>query len=266
MSYQFGHIDPNERLDYAEEPPPDDEDYRPRRHLGGAVLAVAVMAAFAGGLWFAYHEGTKHAGGSAPATDQVPLIRADGDPVKVKPDKAGGMDIPDKDNPVYSLRPGANPTEHILPPPEAPAPRPTAPAPVQSTAAPPPAPAPEAPAAKPAPKPAPMLTPQQVAALAKPAAKPAEEAKPAAAAADGGGMRIQLASLRTPEEARDEWARLKHDNGDLLGKLTAVAVKADLGERGIYYRVEAGPLADKATAVQLCKALKDRGLGCQLVR
>jgi hypothetical protein len=96
-------------------------------------------------------------------------------------------------------------------------------------------------------------------------AKPADAAaKPAVAA--GPPTKIQLASLRTPDEARDEWTRLKRENGDLLGKLTAVAVKADLGERGIYYRVEAGPLPDRTTAAKLCKALKERDLGCQLVQ
>ncbi len=79
-------------------------------------------------------------------------------------------------------------------------------------------------------------------------------------------MRIQLATLRTPDEARGEWARVKHENDDLLGKFTAVAVRADLGDRGIWYRVEVGPVGDKAAAQKLCKALKDRGLGCQLVQ
>jgi len=143
-----------------------------------------------------------------------------------------------------------------MPPPEAPAPRPVGP---------PPAPVTPGPALQPAPLPA----PPQVAALPKPPAKPEAATKPAEPAAkpDGGTpTRIQLASLRTPDEARDEWARLKRENGDLLGKFTAVAVRADLGERGIYYRVEAGPVGDKAAAIKLCKALKDRGLGCTLVR
>ena len=256
MSYQFGHVDPHERLDYAEEPPPDDDYPPPRRRLPGAVLAVGVMAIFAGGLWFAYHEGTKHATSTAAAPDQVPLIRADADPVKVRPDKAGGMNIPDKDDPLYSMHPSGNPAEHILPPPEAPAPRPVAPPPPppQVAMAPPP------PAVLPAPLPAPL----QVAALPKPAPKPADAAKPAAAAA--GDVKVQLASLRTPDEAREEWARLKREHGDLLGKFTAVAVRADLGERGVYYRVEAGPVGDKAAAARLCKALKERGLGCSLVQ
>ncbi len=63
---------------------------------------------------------------AAGPSGQVPLIRADTEPVKVKPEKAGGMNIPDKDDPIYSMRPGANPVEKLLPPPEAPAPRPAA--------------------------------------------------------------------------------------------------------------------------------------------
>jgi hypothetical protein len=263
MSYQqFGHVDREDRIDLSDETPPPDDEYPPRRRLPGIILAVGVMAVFAGGLWFAYHAGSKRAAVTAAVeTGNVPLIHADGDPVKVKPDKAGGMDIPDKDNPVYSLRPGSNAAEHILPPPEAPAPRPIAP--------PPPPPPPPQIAAAPSPAVLPAPGPPPVAAAPKPAPRPADAAKPADPAkpvAAGPPTRIQLASLRTPDEARDEWARLKREHGDLLGKLTAVAVKADLGERGIYYRVEAGPLGDREAAVRLCKALKDRGLGCSLVQ
>ncbi|MBV9551259.1 MAG: SPOR domain-containing protein [Alphaproteobacteria bacterium] len=246
MTYhQFGHVDRDERIDYGEEPPPDDARHAVRPRIPAAVVAVVVMAVFAGGLWLAYHEGAKHAATGAAEPDKVPLIHADSDPVKVKPDKVGGMDIPDRNDPIYGVRPGGGRgVEKLLPPPEAPVARPTAP--------PPPAAAP--PQAAPPPQP---LTPQQVAALAKPPAKPA---------AAGAGMRVQLASLRTPEAAREEWTRLKRDNDDLLGNLTAIAVRADLGERGIYYRVEAGPVADKTTAQRLCKALKERDLECHLVQ
>jgi hypothetical protein len=259
MSYQqFGHVDPEERLDHVDASLPD-EEYEPRRRLPGILLAVGVMGIFAGGLWFAYHQGTKHAAVSVAATpsNSVPLIRADTDPVKVKPDKVGGMNIPDKDDPLYSMRPGGT-AEHILPPPEAPAPRPVAPPP-----APPPAAVATAPAAEAQPFPVPLAAPPQVGAPAKPAVKtPEVAAKPVPA---GEGVRIQLASVRTPEAARDEWARLKRDNDDLLGRLSGVAVRADLGERGIWYRVEAGPVTDKAAAARLCKALKERDLGCALV-
>lgn len=267
MSYQqFGHVDPEERFDHTEDSSPYDEEL-PRRRLPMVLLAAGVMAVFAGALWFAYHMGTKHAtvvavsspgsttpasGAAAPA--EVPLIRASTDPVKVKPDKAGGMSIPDKDDPLYAMKPGQSAAEHILPPPEAPQPRPVAPPPLPPSAPPQVAQMPVPNTAFPPPLPAP---PQPRA-----AEKPAEPAK---SAAGGPPMKIQLASLRTPDEARDEWARLKRANADLLGKFTAVAVRADLGDRGVWYRVEAGPVGDKAAAVKLCKALKERDLGCQLV-
>jgi hypothetical protein len=246
MSYQFGHVDPNERLNYAEEPQYE-EELPPRRNLAGPAMILGVMALFAGGLWFAYHEGTKHpnvAAVTSSTTDSVPLIRADPAPVKIKPDpsKIGGMDIPDKDNPLYGARPGSQLVEKILPPPEAPGPRPTAP--------PPPVAVPPA-----------AVAPPPVAAVPKPVTKPGplQTTMP-------DGVRVQLASLRSPDAARDEWVRLKRDNPDLLGKLTAVAVRADLGERGIYYKIEAGPLPSKDAASRLCSQMRQRDLDCQLVR
>jgi cell division septation protein DedD len=162
------------------------------------------------------------------------------------------MAIPDRNDPIYSMQQGASPAEHILPPPEAPAPRPVAPPQVAAVAP------PAAPTIQPAPGPLPAPAPPEVAALPKPAPAP----KPAVA---GPPVKIQLASLRTPDEARDEWQRVKRENSDLLGKFTAVAVRADLGDRGIWYRVEVGPVGDRAAALQLCKALKGRNLGCQIV-
>jgi hypothetical protein len=77
---------------------------------------------------------------------------------------------------------------------------------------------------------------------------------------------VRLGSLRSPEAARDEWARLKRENPDLLGKLTAVAVRTDLGNQGIYYRIQAGSFGDAAAAEKLCGDLKRRKLGCILAR
>jgi len=277
MSYQqFGHVDPEERLDYAEPPPAEEDEYLPPRRWPVMLLVAGVMVVFAGAVGFAYYAGTRHAtlasapasasGSPASAPDtpaNVPLIRADTDPVKVKPEKAGGMNIPDKDDPLYAMKPGQSPAEHILPPPEVPQPRPVAP---------PPAPPPQVAQnmAPPGAFPPPLPAPPQVGPRAAPALKSADAERKAAdaekpSAAGGPPMKIQLASLRTPDEARDEWQRVKRDNSDLLGKFTAVAVRADLGDRGVWYRVEVGPVGDKAAALRLCKALKERDLGCQLV-
>jgi hypothetical protein len=193
MSYQFGHVDRDERIEPVAEP--EYEELQPRRYIPGVGLAVAVMAVFAGGLWFAYHEGTKHAGNVAEPGG-VPLIRADGEPVKVRPDKAGGMDIPDKDNPLYSRTAGNTPVERLLPPPEQPAPRP---------APPPPPPLPQAQAPTPVvqpPGPAPIAAPQpaaapphrQVAAAPKAPPKPT----PAPTAANGPRVQLRCAPLKRP--------------------------------------------------------------------
>jgi cell division septation protein DedD len=120
-------------------------------------------------------------------------------------------------------------------------------------------PPPPAAAHQPAPPTAPLA-----AAAAPDAAAPAEIKS--AAPALPGAINVQLASVRTPDEARAEWARLKHDNADLLGHLRAFAERADLGEQGVYYRVEAGPFSDAAAAARLCGELKRRDFGCLVAR
>ena len=277
MSYQqFGPVDRDERIELAADEPVGAESARwsivPR-----PLLTVLVMAGFAGALYFAYVQGTHHAAPTAAATpaaptatapqtqqqaaavpaDNIPLIRADQQPMKVKPDQPGGMVVPDRDKLIYSERPGGPPVERLLPPAEQPAPRPLPPPP-------------------PAAAPLPLAAPPQVAAVppspvAKPTAAPATHTAPPPAASApavdrGGHIRVAIASLRTPEEARSEWQRLKHANHDLLGKLNADAVRADLGERGVWYRIEAGSFAKAATAEHLCHELKARHLGCSIVR
>jgi hypothetical protein len=236
-----------------------DEFAPPRRRWPTAVLTAAVMAVFAGGLWFFSHQGARQSGVPG-AGDPVPLIRADDRPMKIKPDQPGGMPVPDQNVSVYDQKPGAAAVEKLLPPPEQPMPRPAAkePAGAQSAAA-------AAPAA--APKPA---APQQQA-VATPApktpAKPAAKEPPAAAPAKSvpaGPVRLQLASLPSPEAAKQEWARLKREHPDTLGKLTAVAVRADLGDKGVWYRVQTQVFDDAAAADRLCADLKKQKIGCSL--
>jgi hypothetical protein len=244
------------------------------------------MVVFAGGLYFAYVQGTKHPT-TAPTADGVPLIRADERPTKVKPDQPGGMPVPDQNVSLYNEKPGGPPVEKLLAPPEQPMPRPVSP-PKDAAAPPPPIPGPfaAAPAAPQAAGPPAAARPERPApAAASTSGKPGAPVKPAPGAkepaakeaaailgtntpakAGGGPVRIQLASLRSAEAARDEWARLKREQPDLLGKLSAVAVRADLGDKGTYYRIQAGPLADGAAAERLCGELRQRKLGCTLVR
>ncbi|HEY8871757.1 MAG TPA: SPOR domain-containing protein [Stellaceae bacterium] len=258
-----------------------DEFSRADRRLPKIFLSLLAMALFAGGLWFAYVQGTRHPAAGVQGGvqgDGVALIRADERPTKVKPDQPGGMAIPDQNVSLYNEKPGGAQVENLLPAAPQPMPRP-APAPKEAAIAPPPTPpAPAAPVASP-PASAPAAAPA-ASSPAKPAAKAApppaaktapQPRQPAPVAAVAvppgkGPIQLRLASLRSPEAAREEWARLKRENSDLLGNLTAVAVRTDLGDQGIYYRIQAGSFGDAAAAEKLCGELKRRKLGCILAR
>jgi cell division septation protein DedD len=107
-------------------------------------------------------------------------------------------------------------------------------------------------------------------ALGAPAAKTetvalATPASPAAAKPVSGAFRVQLLAMSSEQAAQRAWTDLAKSHGDLLGKLSPNVVRADLGAKGTVYRVQAGPLADRASADQLCGALAKRGTGCIVV-
>ena len=66
--------------------------------------------------------------------------------------------------------------------------------------------------------------------------------------------------------AMGEWSRLVGTNKDALGGLTPSVARVDLGEKGVYFRLRAGPLADRAAAESLCATLSAQNVGCIVVR
>ena len=239
--HHLGHLDPDERLEFVDEEQGDELPPRPRL-LPRSLLALAAVALFGGGLWVAYVLGTHHP--AAPG-DGVPLIRADPRPIKVKPDHPGGMEVPDRDNLIYGERPDGLATERLLPPAEGPLPRPAGP---PGQVVPPDPSVPQATAGAPG-APAPQAAPG--------ATSPAVLAK---------GVRVQLGAMRSEDLARQEWDRLRRRNADLLGTLPVTTVRADLGERGVFYRIQAGPLPDLKQAERICEEMRRRNFGCTIVR
>ncbi len=73
---------------------------------------------------------------------------------------------------------------------------------------------------------------------------------------------IQLAALRSEADAKRSWDQILAKHNDVLGPLTVHIVRADLGSQGIYYRLQAGPFADKASAKAACDKLKSAGQQC----
>jgi len=264
VTYHLGPVDPDRRAELFADV--RDEEPQPRsRRLLATVLAVLVMGLFGGGLWFAYVQEKGHAGGDA-ANGDVPLIRADERPTKVKPERPGGMEIPDRDKLIYN--PARKVVEHLLPAPEKPMPRPTPPQPAmppQTEAAKSPTGAtPVASAAPDAPAAAVQAAQPTQQSAVPPGKAPQAPSKPAGAR--GAGPRLQLGSLRSEEEARQEWERIKRKNADLLGSLSANSIRADLGDKGIYYRLQTAPVADQAAAERICAELKQRSIGCIIAR
>lgn len=75
--------------------------------------------------------------------------------------------------------------------------------------------------------------------------------------------RVYLGSYRSIEYAEQGWRRVAGVNEDLLGALDAAVTQVDLGrDEGIYYRLQAGPVADAASAGALCRQLIARAVHC----
>lgn len=265
----------------------DDEYYRGRGRGGssgsplGLILGVVVGALVAGSAaWFVLKDNSISATTNA---DGVPVVKAEASPYKIKPENPGGMQVANQDKTVYdrvARTDAPNRVENLLPPPETPK------APPKVELKPEPKPVAEAAQAEPQPEPksvldekrdelAAMITaledknkPQEKAEDEKPASPTASSApeQTAAVPTGGGGFQVQLAAAKSEEAAMAEWTRIKNRHPDLLGKLTPSVMRADLGERGIFYRLRAGGLPDRAASDALCTAIKAQGDACLVVQ
>lgn len=94
------------------------------------------------------------------------------------------------------------------------------------------------------------------------ASLPPEEA----VAPSDAGYRVWLASYRSSAQAEAGWREFREQHRDLLGELTPMILEVDLGpDAGLFYRLQAGPLADKESARALCDALGRREVFCVAV-
>lgn len=280
-----------------------DDEYYGRDQAGGKGRTMALVAGVVAGAVIAGAAAWTVFGPNSDGTaGQIPLIVAEPEPYKVRPDDPGGMQVENQDKLVYERLDGASSeagVESILPPPETPkAPvaeaEPVAPpAPVVAETAPPaivPEPVTPAPAA-PEPEQVAEVTPSEPApaitteppAVPTPAAPSTTAPAPVEAASTpqpdedsrslesfvaalSGDYLIQIAALRSEDVAQSEWDRLSTRYASLLGSYRPMIVRADLGERGIFYRLRAGPLKDRPAADELCAALAAENVGCLVVR
>ena len=77
-----------------------------------------------------------------------------------------------------------------------------------------------------------------------------------------GRYSVQLASLRSETDAVRRRDEIKNDNVSLLGEYAVDIEQANLGERGIYYRLLLNGFATRDGAKNLCDRLLQAGQDC----
>lgn len=259
----------------------DAEDGEEERGLSGLVvllMGVVMLGALASVVWIAYKQGVRN----GQEQGGTPYVAADPEPLKIENTVADAAN--DADLEVYDRLGGGDqePVEVIAAGPEEPVAR-TSEDPIGSIAA----EASNRPVADDAVADriaelaeadearmsGTQATPAASASATAPELKPATPpttvaAKPnvtyRSAGALSGTHLLQVGAFRSETEADGQWTRLQGKLGDYLeGKSTDVE-RADLGDKGVYYRLRIGPFASAEEAKTYCAGLKDRGADCLL--
>ena len=249
----------------------------------GAAVAFVVLLGL--GTWF-YQLGVRDA-------QSVPVIRASTEPVKVRPENAGGEVTPHQDIASYDAgsanrapeprpqlaEPAPEPAEEDIPVVEPePAPEPEV---SVATVAPdvqePVAPEPEAePVVEETPPPAPVESsrlapafspssprrPSDLAARLDRAARNAEQDQDRLAdQARSSRIKIQLRASPNRNEIVSAWRRIQDQNRDVLGS-KALALQTTTSGGTEFFRLRVGPFRNRAEANSVCEALRARGQDC----
>jgi cell division septation protein DedD len=91
-------------------------------------------------------------------------------------------------------------------------------------------------------------------------------AQPAAPAPSGGGYVVQVSSQRNEADAQASYKALQGKFPTVLGSHEPLIKRADLGEKGVYYRAMVGPFGTPEEASQFCGSLKTAGGQCVVQR
>ncbi|MBT6096298.1 MAG: tetratricopeptide repeat protein [Rhodospirillaceae bacterium] len=95
---------------------------------------------------------------------------------------------------------------------------------------------------------------------AKPVSQPAKLKKNAS---KGPSPAVHLASYRSMKQAQSGWVQIKRAHKAILGSLKSEVSKVNLGKKGTYYRLKAGPFKNASSAKSACGKLKRRRQFCE---
>jgi hypothetical protein len=86
------------------------------------------------------------------------------------------------------------------------------------------------------------------------------------AASGGGSFVVQVSSQRSEADAQASYRALQGKFPSVLGSRAPLIKRADLGDKGVYYRAMVGPFGSSEEAAQLCGSLKTAGGQCVVQR
>lgn len=229
--------------------PFDARDYSGRRAMRLLIIVFLLLLLAAFSIFKVYSQGLRD------RTDP-PLIQSDSSPYKVAPENPGGEVTPNQDKTVYDVMNGTAKTETVTtaPQPEEPINMPRSATIIVDDN---PTREPVAPQPKPKPQTQPATT--------KPRTEP--RTQPVPAQVNGSNHVVQVASVRTREDAEALWYELKAKFASELPSGSYADVRrVDLGAKGIYFRLRIAGLADKQSASTLCNRFKARQQACFVTR
>jgi cell division protein FtsN len=73
---------------------------------------------------------------------------------------------------------------------------------------------------------------------------------------------LQVGAYESEQIANGAWNTFRSRYGAVAEGLSPDIQKADLGAKGIWYRLRVGPFADRAAAASACEKLKAAGGNC----
>lgn len=236
--------------------------------IGIIALVSTLFVVLAGGLYFyAYQRGLEDGQKINP-----PVIAADPGPHRLTPDQAGIEEETPPELNIYEVAKGTPPDindgsresllAEIAPatPPIAPVEQPE---PDQETAA---SPVVTPKADEPSPDQVKLTPPPQPAPSASVSRKPVENKQSPAPAkalrADGPRFMVQIAATRSRALARSTYAAIQKQHTELLGARDPLILRVDLGEKGVFYRINLGGFDTRGDAQQFCNKLKTKGQDC----
>jgi cell division septation protein DedD len=82
------------------------------------------------------------------------------------------------------------------------------------------------------------------------------------AATGGGSYVVQVSSQRSEADAQASYRALQGKFPSVLGSRPPLIKRADLGDKGVYYRAMVGPFASSEEAAHVCSNLKTAGGQC----